>query len=59
VFGSKPAQANSSRDPVLKNPSHKRAGGVGQGVGPRFKPHYSKKEKKMEERKIKVESIGK
>jgi hypothetical protein len=25
-----------------KNPSQKRAGGVGQGVGPEFKPQYHK-----------------
>jgi hypothetical protein len=35
--GSKPAQANSSHDPILKNPSQKRAGGVAQGEGPEFK----------------------
>jgi hypothetical protein len=23
-----------------KNPSQKRAGGVNQGIGPEFKPHY-------------------
>jgi hypothetical protein len=32
-----------------KNPSHKRAGGVTEGVGPEFKPKYLKKKK---ERKI-------
>jgi hypothetical protein len=26
-----------------KNPSQKRAGGVAQGVGPEFKPHYHKR----------------
>jgi hypothetical protein len=36
--GSKPAQANSSQDPISKNPSQKRAGGVAQGAGPEFKP---------------------
>jgi hypothetical protein len=40
---SKPAQANSLRDPISKNPSPKRAGGVVQGVGPEFKPQYRKK----------------
>jgi hypothetical protein len=30
------------RDPVLKNPSQKRAGGVAQGEGPEFKPQYCK-----------------
>jgi hypothetical protein len=29
-----------------KNPSQKRAGVVAQGVGPEFKPQYSKKKKK-------------
>jgi hypothetical protein len=40
--GSKPAWANSSRDPILKKkPSKKeRTGGVAQGVGPEFKPQY-------------------
>jgi hypothetical protein len=44
---SKPAQANSSQDPILKNDSQKRAGGVAQGEGPEFKPQYWEK-KKME-----------
>jgi hypothetical protein len=45
--GSKPAQANSSRDPISKNTQHKnRAGGVAQGEGPEFKPQYCKKKKK-------------
>jgi hypothetical protein len=36
---SKPAPANSLRDPILKKkPSQNRAGGVAQGVGPEFKP---------------------
>jgi hypothetical protein len=34
---SKPAWTNSSRDPISKNPSQKRAAGVVQGVGPEFK----------------------
>jgi hypothetical protein len=29
-----------------KNPSHKWAGGVAEGVGPEFKPQYHKKKKK-------------
>jgi hypothetical protein len=33
----KSARANSSRDPILKKPFTKRAGGVAQGVGPEFK----------------------
>jgi hypothetical protein len=41
---SKPAWANSSRDPILKNPTTKNwAGGVAQGEGPEFKPQYCKK----------------
>jgi hypothetical protein len=28
-----------------KNPSHKRAGGMAQGLGPEFKPLYQKKKK--------------
>jgi hypothetical protein len=46
----KPAQANSSQDPISKkkqnNPSQKRAGGVAQGVGPEFKLQYHQKKKK-------------
>jgi hypothetical protein len=44
--GSKPAQANSSRNPILKIPTTKRAGRVAQGESPEFKPQYCKKEKK-------------
>jgi hypothetical protein len=44
--GSKPAQANSLRDPISKNPSQKRDGRVAQGEGPEFKPQYCKKKKK-------------
>jgi hypothetical protein len=41
--GSKPAQANSTRDPISKkSPSPKRADGVAQGVGPEFKPQKKK-----------------
>jgi hypothetical protein len=42
--GSKPAWANSWRDPMSKNPSQKRAGGVPQGVD----PVTSKKKKKRQ-----------
>jgi hypothetical protein len=39
--GSKPAQANSLRDPISKKTHHKkRAEEVAQGVGPEFKPQY-------------------
>jgi hypothetical protein len=33
-----------------KNPSHKWAGGVAEGVGPEFKPQYHKKKKKKKEK---------
>jgi hypothetical protein len=41
--GSKPAQANSSQDPILKKAftnthTQNRAGGVAQDEGPEFKP---------------------
>jgi hypothetical protein len=42
-----PAWANSSRDPILKKPIPKRAGGVDRGIGPEFKPQYCIK-KEME-----------
>jgi hypothetical protein len=38
-------------DPILKNPSQKRAGGVAQGEGLEFKPQYWKKKKKKEKKK--------
>jgi hypothetical protein len=45
--GSKPAQANSSREPISKKPfakkkkaNKKRIGGVVQGAGPEFNPQY-------------------
>jgi hypothetical protein len=45
--GSKPAAANSLRDPISKNPiTIKRVGGVAQGVDLEFKPQYGKEEKK-------------
>jgi hypothetical protein len=46
----KPAQGNSSRDPIYEEPFKKRAGGVAQGVGPKFKPQYYKKKKKGKKR---------
>jgi hypothetical protein len=43
----KPAQANSSRDPISKNKkSQKRFGGGAQGVGLEFKPQYCQKKNK-------------
>jgi hypothetical protein len=47
---SKSAWANSSQDPISKNPSQKRAGGVAQSLGPEFKPQYCKKRKKRKEK---------
>jgi hypothetical protein len=41
--GLKPAWANSSRDPISKNPCQNRDGGVAQGVGPELKPQYHNK----------------
>jgi hypothetical protein len=46
--GSKPAQENTSWDPIWKKPKHthkKRADRVAQGVGPEFKSQYWKKKK--------------
>jgi hypothetical protein len=37
---SKPAWASSSQDPISKKKSQKRAGGIAQGTGPKFKPQY-------------------
>jgi hypothetical protein len=37
-LSSKPIGAISSRDPISKNPSQKRAGRVAQGVDPEFEP---------------------
>jgi hypothetical protein len=37
------AWGNSLRDIILKKKSHKKAGGVVQGVDPEFKPQYFKK----------------
>jgi hypothetical protein len=48
--GSKPAQANSSQDPILtkkkKKKSQRRAGEVAEGTGPQFKLQYCKRKKK-------------
>jgi hypothetical protein len=49
--GLKPAQENSSRDPISKIPNTKRADGVAQGIGHEFKPQYHKKKKKKERKK--------
>jgi hypothetical protein len=49
----KPAQGNSSRDPILKISNTKRAGGVDKGVGPEFKLWYHKKNYSPANRKMK------
>jgi hypothetical protein len=36
------------REPILKNPSQNKAGGVTQSVGPEFKPQYHKKKELSE-----------
>jgi hypothetical protein len=42
--GLKPAQTNSSRDPISEKAHHKkRAGGVVQGIGPKFKKNYNRR----------------
>jgi hypothetical protein len=46
---SKPAQANSSLDPISKSLSHKGAGGVAHGVGPEYIPQYRTKKKGLNE----------
>jgi hypothetical protein len=33
-------QTNSTQDPISKNSSQKRSGGVAQGVDPEFNPQY-------------------
>jgi hypothetical protein len=40
-------------NPILKNPSQKRAGGVAQDVGPKYKPQYHRKKKKGKEGNVK------
>jgi hypothetical protein len=40
--GLKPAQTNSSWDPISKKPNTKKTGRVAQGVDPEFKPQYHK-----------------
>jgi hypothetical protein len=44
--GSKPAWANSSRDPILKKPNTKKGWRSGSSVGPKFKPQYCPTPKK-------------
>jgi hypothetical protein len=43
----KPTQANSFQDPISKIPSHERADGVAQGLGPEFKPSTTRKKKSV------------
>jgi hypothetical protein len=45
----KPAWANRACDPISKIPKTKRASGVAQGIGPEFKPWYTKKKKKKKQ----------
>jgi hypothetical protein len=48
--GWKSAQENSLGDPILKKKiTKKSAGGVAQGIGPEFKPQYSKEKKKKKD----------
>jgi hypothetical protein len=49
---SKPAWANSSRDPILKIRTTKRVGGMAQGEGIEFKTQYRKKKKKKATHKV-------
>jgi hypothetical protein len=44
--GSKPAWANSARNPILKIPNTKMVGELAQGVGSEFKSQYWEKKKK-------------
>jgi hypothetical protein len=39
-LGSKPTQENNSLNPISKNPSQKRVGGVAQAIDLEFKPQY-------------------
>jgi hypothetical protein len=49
---SKPAWANSLKDPIWKKKNHKkRVCGVAQVVGPKFKLQYHKKKKKKRRRR--------
>jgi hypothetical protein len=50
-YSSKPAEANSSRDPILKKAIKKRAGGMAQGVGSEFKPQNQKPKTKNQNKK--------
>jgi hypothetical protein len=52
--GSKPAQANSSWDPISKKKTHhkKRTGGVAQRVSPELKPQHHKKRQRKKEKVI-------
>jgi hypothetical protein len=40
--------ANTSRDPISKNPSQKRTGGIAQSVGSEFKRQYQKEKKQKQ-----------
>jgi hypothetical protein len=47
----KPVRGNSLRDPILKK-IHDKKVGVAQGVGPEFKPQYSKKIKSSDSKSL-------
>jgi hypothetical protein len=55
--GSKPAQANNLKDPILKISNTKRAGKVVQGVGPEFKPWHHTNTHKKKPRVKQVQSL--
>jgi hypothetical protein len=52
--GSKPARANSLRDPISKKPITKRVDGVAQGEGPEFKPQCRKRKKKKRKETVRA-----
>jgi hypothetical protein len=56
--GLKPAQANSSWDPISKNPSQKRTSGVSQGVDCEFKPQYHKKQNQNQKTLFKLNNYS-
>jgi hypothetical protein len=48
--GSKPGWANGLRDHISKKSITKRAGGVAQGEGPKFKPQYRNQNKTKQQK---------
>jgi hypothetical protein len=55
----KPAWANSSQDPISKNLSQKKVGGVAQGEGPDFKPQYQKKQTNKQKKTLRELNLQK